>query len=79
MNKADIVSTFVNDENRRMAEVFTDKYHYGVRMYEKCNKAWGYDQWVLQRTELLTQNSIHFAEDLAENYVQKWGAFRDGD
>ena len=72
-----LISAFMHDE--RKAEVFKDKYHYGVHMYERNLKAWGYGHWVLIRTELLEGHNEHYAEDLAENYVQKWGAFKDGD
>jgi len=27
---------------------------------------------------LLEKHNVHYAEDLAENYVQRWGAFKDG-
>ena len=72
-----LISSYEHED--RMAEVFKDKYHYGVHMYERETRAWGYGRWVLKRTELLQNQNIHYAEDLAENYVQKWGAFRDGD
>ena len=71
-----LLSTFENED--RMAEVFKDKYHYGVHMYERETRAWGYGRWILKRTELLQNHNVHYAEDLAENYVQKWGAFKDG-
>ena len=73
-----LISTFINEDNARKAEVFKDKYHYGVHMYERETRAWGYGRWILTRTELLEKHSVHMAEDLAENYVQKWGAFKDG-
>ena len=71
-----LISTFENED--RMAEVFKDKYHYGVHMYERETRAWGYGRWVLKRTELLQNHNVHYAEDLAENYVLKYGAFKDG-
>ena len=73
-----LLSTYYNEADDRKAEVFKDKYHFGVRMYEKESKAWGYGQWVLKRTELLKNHNEYYAQDLAENYVQKWGAFKDG-
>ena len=72
-----LISTFEHED--RKAEVFKDKYHYGVHMYEKGTKAWGYGRWILTRTELLEKYNVHYAEDLAENYVQRWGAFKDVD
>ena len=74
--KQTILSQF--ESNDRMAEVFKDTYHYGVNMYEKETRAWGYGTWKFVRTELLENHSECYAEDLAENYVQKWGAFKDG-
>ena len=71
-----LLSSFENED--RMAEVFKDKYHLGVHLYERETRAWGYGRWVLKRTELLENHSEQYAEDLAENYVQKWGAFKDG-
>ena len=71
-----LISSYEHED--RMAEVFKDKYHYGVHMYERETRAWGYGRWVLKRTELLQNHSIHYAEDLAENYVLKYGAFKDG-
>ena len=75
--KQDVLTTYYSDDGDRMAEVFKDKYHYGVFMYEKETKAWGHGQYVRRRTELLENHSISYAEDLAENYVKKWGAFKD--
>jgi len=71
-----LLSTFEHED--RMAEVFKDKYHYGVHLYERETRAWGYGRWILKRTELLENHSECYAEDLAENYVRKWGAFKDG-
>ena len=34
-----LISTFVNEDNARKAEVFKDKYHYGVHMYKKETRA----------------------------------------
>ena len=71
-----LISVFENEDRR--AEVFKDRYHYGVHLYLRETRAWGYGRWILKRTELLEKHSVHMAEDLAENYVQKWGAFKDG-
>jgi len=63
------LSTFMNPEFNRKAELSKDTYHYIVRMFENGQ---------LMKTELLENHSVYYAEDLAENFVQKWGAFKDG-
>jgi len=74
----DIITTYFNEKDDRKAEVFKDKYHYGVNMFERESKAWGDGKWILIQTELVENHNRLYAEDLAENYVQKWGAFKDG-
>ena len=69
-----LISSFEHKD--RMAEVFKDKYHYGVHLYEKEIRAWGYGQWILKRSVLLEEHNVNYAEDLAENYVQRWGDFK---
>ena len=71
-----LISTFINEDTARKAEVFKDKYHYGVHLYEKETKAWGYGRWKRVKTELVEGHSLNYAEDLAENYVQRWGSFK---
>ena len=71
-----LISTYYSPEENRKAEVFHDTYHYGVRMFERETKAWGHDQWVMTRTELLKNHNVHYAQDLAENYVMRWGSFK---
>ena len=63
------IITFYNDNFKRHATVSKDNYHYIVRCYNNEK---------LVKTELVDNHSQHYAEDLAENYVQKWGAFKHG-
>lgn len=51
----------------RAATISEDQYHYIVKMY---------DNQRLIRTELLSDKSIHYARDMAENYVNGVGAFK---
>jgi len=74
--KQEVLSTYVSGD--RKAEVFKDKYHYGVHMYKKESKAKEYDRWKFVKTELVENHNEYYAEDLAENYVQKWGKFKNG-
>ena len=63
------ISEFRNKENNRRATVSKDEYHFIVRCYHKNE---------LMFTELLEDKSIHYAEDLAENYVDGYGVFKVG-
>jgi len=72
-----LISTFFSEKEDRKAEVFKDTYHYGVNMYERESNEWGSSRWIHVRTELLENHNVQYAEDLAENYVQRWGAFKD--
>lgn len=64
-----LISTYYNNKHNRRASIFKDKYHYIVRLYE--NDA-------LIKTELLENKSERYAEDLAENFVEGYGAFAIG-
>ena len=66
-NNETYLSTYMNLEHGRRAELYKDTYHYIVRMFEDGE---------LKQTELLENKTINYAEDLAENYVQKWGTFK---
>jgi len=63
------ISQFFNEENKRRATVSKDNYHYVVRCYEREE---------IKFVELLENKSIHYAEDLAENFVEGYGAFKVG-
>ena len=66
------ITTFFGSEDKyitRKAEVSTDDIHFIVRLYEKQNIVW---------TELVSDKSIHWAEDIAENWVMGVGKFKDG-
>ena len=63
------LSEYFNQENKRRATVSKDEYHYIVRCYEKEK---------LVHTELLEDKSERYAEDLAENFVEGYGAFKIG-
>lgn len=63
-----LVTEFFSKENKRKAIVYRDEYHWAVAMYIN-DKLW--------KTELITDHSLCYAEDLAENFVLKYGAFKD--
>jgi hypothetical protein len=67
MKKETELSRYYNPDHNRRATVAKDDYHYVVRLYENEK---------LKRTELLENHSIFMAEDLAENWVQRYGAFK---
>jgi len=69
MNKEVNISTFYNEDHKRRAVISKDQYHYIVRCYERED---------LKLTELLENKTLRYAEDLAENFVEGYGAFKIG-
>lgn len=63
------LSEYFNHNHQRRATISRDDYHYIVRCYEKEK---------LVHTELLENKSERYAEDLAENFVEAYGAFKIG-
>jgi len=63
-----LITEFFSNENKRKAIIYQDEYHLAVVMYNN-DKVW--------KTELITGHALCYAEDLAENFVMKYGAFKD--
>lgn len=70
------ISSFFSDDGLRRAEVNRDEYHFVVWMHYKKHKN---DTWNLYRTELISNHTLQYAEDLAENYVDGVGPFKELD
>lgn len=64
----EFLSEYYSDNRTRKATVYADKYHYVVNLYQNGE---------LKHTELITDHSLRYAEDLAENYVLYVGPFKD--
>jgi hypothetical protein len=62
------LAVFYNEDNKKRATVSKDAYHYFVRCYHRDK---------LIHTELLEDKSFRYAEDLAENFVEEYGAFKN--
>lgn len=72
MNKEIELSTYISDENDRKAVINKDEYHYVVRLYEIKKNG----NLCLYATRLVYNKALQFAEDLAENFVKKYGEFK---
>jgi hypothetical protein len=58
-----LISTY--DKDGRKAEIYRENNQFFVRLYE---------HGVLVNEQLLSGHSIHYAESLAENYVERIGS-----
>lgn len=65
--KANMVSEFYSEDGNRKTIIWQDKYHWIVDLYENNLKV---------ETRLVTEKTLRFAEDLAENYVEYVGEFK---
>ena len=62
-----LVSTY--DKDGRLAEIHQENNHFLVKLYENGR---------LYETKDLSGHSIHYAESLAENFVERVGSFYTG-
>jgi hypothetical protein len=60
------VTCFVNTENNRTADVILTKKGYVVVCFEGTE---------MVKTIDVSEHSMNYAEDTAENWVEKWGAY----
>jgi len=68
-----LISDFVSEDGNRNASVLVDPHHIVVRCRELNQHTKQYEeQWV----ELFSDKSLHYAEDMAENYVMYIGKFK---
>lgn len=60
------ISCYVNTENNRTADVVLTEKGYAVVCFEGTE---------IVKTIDVSEHSINYAEDTAENWVEKWGAY----
>lgn len=60
-----ILSSFYSDDRKRKADIVKNDEGYTVRLYTLGVSS----DYVLEEVRDVTQHSIHYAEDCAENYV----------
>ena len=68
----EFISEFYSVDRKRKAHVTKDKYHYAVHMYVEHSGL-----MKLYNTELISNHTLQYAEDLAENFVLGVGPFKD--
>ena len=71
--KEENIAEYWSGDYKRKATISTDKYHYIARLYVHTSKG----GLVLKDTRLFNDKSLRYVEDLCENYVEKYGEFKD--
>jgi hypothetical protein len=61
------LSEFISEEHNRTAIVYNKDGHYGVIMYRGKDVA---------EDRICQGSTLRYAEDLAENWINKWGEFK---
>jgi hypothetical protein len=64
--KVEYIKSFYSDDLKKVASISRDEYHWVVDLYENDKKV---------ETRLITDHTLEYAEDLAENFVFGYGEF----
>lgn len=64
--KTEFISEFYSPSRDRKATITRDQYHWVVDLFEDSQKI---------ETRLITDHTLQYAEDLAENFVKGYGEF----
>lgn len=66
--KSELISQFYSEDKKRRSIIWRDKYHWVVDLCENGDKI---------ETRLITGKTLRFAEDLAQNFVEYIGEFKE--
>ena len=64
--KTEYIKSFYSDDLKKVASISRDEYHWVVDLYENDKKV---------ETRLISDHTLQYAEDLAENFVFGHGEF----
>lgn len=71
----ELISTFFSKNLLRRATVSEDEYHWIVDLESKANASDA--NYKINETRLIADKALRYAEDLAENYVEYVGEWRE--